>query len=70
MNTRTTKRRDEKTLLDIVGELPPEAQRDILDVAVYLIWCQTGKPAPWKNVIRGGKLFIIYKMQNFGIRMS
>jgi hypothetical protein len=55
-------------LMNIVDKLSPASRRDVLDVAIYLIWVQTGKPAPWRNVIRGGMLHMQFKMQSLGKR--
>jgi hypothetical protein len=53
-------------LFNIVDKLEPAGRRDVVDVAIYLIWRQTGKPAPWRNVIRGGMLYMQFKMQSLG----
>lgn len=64
MRPLAAKDEDFALLFNIVDKLTPENRRDVLDVAIYLVWCETGKPAPWRNVIRGGMLHTQHKMQS------
>lgn len=48
---------------NVIDKLEPKARRDVLDIAVYLVWKQTGTPAPWRSVIRGAWLNFVSKIK-------
>jgi hypothetical protein len=50
---------------NIIDQLTPAARNDVLDYSTFLVWKQTHKPAPWRNVLRGGCLWVGWKIKSF-----
>jgi hypothetical protein len=47
----------------IVDQLKPKARRDVLDYSVFLVWTQTRAPSNWLSVLRGGWLWVAWKVE-------
>jgi hypothetical protein len=50
---------------NLIDQLNAEARRDVLDMSVFLVWKQTHNPAPWRNILRGGWLWVAWKVKGF-----